>query len=209
MIKLNIEKRDATISNEKLREMGKIPAVFYGPKEESTPITLDSIEFMKVYNEAGTSSIITLHIGDEDHDALIHDVQFHAVSSKPLHVDFYVIEKGKKLTLYIPIEFIGEAPAEKLGGILVKVLHEVEIEAMPRNLPQHLDVDISVLVDNESIIHAKDIILPEGVELQTDPEETIILVQAPKEEEAEEVVFDPEAVKVEEKGKKEEDKEEK
>lgn len=209
MIKLNIEKRDATISNEKLREMGKIPAVFYGPKEDSTPISVDSIEFMKVYNEAGTSSIITLHMGDEDNDALIHDVQFHAVSSKPLHVDFYVIERGKKLTLHVPIEFIGEAPAEKLGGILVKVLHEVEIEAMPRNLPPHLDVDISVLVDNESIIHAKDIVLPEGVELQTDPEETIILVQAPKEEEAEEVVFDPEAVKVEEKGKKEEDKEEK
>lgn len=202
---IKAEIREGKNTNESLRERGFIPAVFYGPKQESTSIKINEKDFLKTYKEAGESSIITLNDGKEDHDVLIHDVQFHAVSGRPLHVDFYVIEKGKKVEVAVPIEFEGTSPAEKtLGGILVKVMHEIEISAMPKYLPQHLVVNVESLVDFNSQIKASDIKLPEGVELNIeDPETVIALVQEPKEEKEEEE-FNPDAIKVEEKGKKEE-----
>lgn len=205
MITLNIKKRDTGTSPEDVRKAGDIPAVFYGPKEESTSIAVNAVEFEKVYAEAGESTIITLKGDAEDHDALVHDVQVDPVKGTILHVDLYVIERGKKLTLHVPVEFEGTAPAEKtLGGVLVKVMHEIEIEAMPRHLPQHLTADLSVLVDFDTVLHAKDLALPEGVELVTEPEEVVALVQEHKEEEESEA-FNPESVQVEEKGKKEEE----
>lgn len=209
MNKLKAEIREGKNTNDILRKEGFIPAVFYGPKQDSTPIKISTSDFLKLYEEAGESSIINLNDGKEDHDVLIHDVQFHAVSGKPVHVDFYVIEKGKKVEVDVPIEFIGESPAEKkLGGILVKVMHEISISAMPKDLPQEIEVDVSSLVDFESQIKVSDIKLPEGVELNTDdPEAVIALIQEPKEEEEEEEEFDPDAIEVEEKGKKDDDSE--
>lgn len=205
MTKIKVELREGKNTNDILRREGKIPAVFYGPKQKSTPIKIDEAIFTKLYEEAGESSIITLNDGKEDHDVLIHDVQFHAVSGKPVHADFYVIEKGKKVEVDVPIEYVGVSPAEKnLGGVLVKVMHEIAISAMPKDLPQNLEVSVESLVDFDSQIKASDIKLPEGVELnEEDPDTVIALVQEPKEEvEEEPEEFDPEAVEVEEKGKK-------
>ena len=104
----------------------------------------------------------------------------------------------------VPLEFIGAAPAEKeLGGTFITVLHELEIEAMPRDLPHNLTADISGLTDFNTQLHAKDITLPEGVELMTDSDEVIALVEEAKEEVIEEEVTAPdmEAIEVEQKGK--------
>jgi len=205
---IKAEIREGSNTNDNLREGGVIPAVFYGPKQEATSIKINEKDFLKLYKEVGESTIIALNDGKEDHDVLIHDVQFHAVTGRPVHADFYVIEKGKKVEVAVALEFEGTSPAEKtLGGIIVKVAHEIEISAMPKDLPQQIIVDISSLVDFDSQIKVSDIKLPEGVELNTeDPEAVIALVQEPKEEEEEESEeFDPEAVEVEEKGKKEED----
>ena len=205
---IKAEIREGSNTNDNLREGGVIPAVFYGPKQEATSIKINEKDFLKLYKEVGESTIITLNDGKEDYDVLVHDVQFHAVSGRPLHVDFYAIEKGKKVEVDVPLEYEGVSPAEKtLGGILVKVTHEIAISAMPKDLPQQIIVDISSLVDFDSQIKASDLKLPAGVELNLEDEETVlILVQEPKEEEEEESEeFDPEAVEVEEKGKKEED----
>lgn len=206
MIDLKIESREATEKNVQLRKNGYLPAVFYGAKEKSTPIKLKSGDFISVYDIVGESSIINLKLDSENHEALIHDVQFDAISGQPIHADFYVIEKGKKIEVAVPINFIGDSPAEKnLGGILVKVIHELDIKALPKDLPQHIDVDISSLVDFDSQIKTSNIKLPEGVELNIDPNEVVALVQEPKEESEEAPVeFDPNAIEVEEKGKKEE-----
>ena len=107
---LNVEKREKN-GIKTLREGGKIPAVFYGRKEESTPISVLEKDFQKVWGEAGESTIISLHGASRDIDAIIHDVQIHPVTDRPLHIDFYVIEKDRKLTVDVPLEFIGEAPA--------------------------------------------------------------------------------------------------
>jgi large subunit ribosomal protein L25 len=205
MIELKAEIREKAGNNEEMRNSGFIPAVFYGAKEESTAIKISEGEFLSVYREAGESTIINLNDGKNEHEALIHDVQFDAVSGRPIHADFYVIEKGKKLTVTVQINFVGTAPAEKnLGGVLVKVSHEVEIEALPKDLPSELEADVSTLENFDSQLKASDIKFPEGVELVGDPNETIALVQEPKEEEIEEVEEpDLDSIEVEEKGKKE------
>lgn len=209
MIKMKVEIREGKNTNETLRKMGFIPAVFYGPKQKSTPIKIEKAKFMKIYEGAGESTIINLNDGKDEHDVLIHDVQFHAVSGEPIHVDFYVIEKGKKVEIDVPIEFFGEAPAEKkLGGILVKSMHELSISAMPKDLPQKISVDISSLENFDSQIKVTDIKLPEGVNLnEEDLNAVVILVKEPKEEVVEEtpVAFDPNAIEVEAKGKKPEE----
>lgn len=190
-----------------LRKLGIVPAVIYGPKQEAISIKMDSAEFEKVYNEAGESTIVDLKIGEESHDVLIHAIDRDPVRDTVEHVDFYAIERGQKLTVSVELIFDGIAPAEKKGGVLIKVMHEIEVEAMPRNLPGELHVDISGLDDFHKQIHAKDIVLPEGVEITADPEDVVALVQAPKEEELDEPIQAPDMDSIEVAGKKKEDDE--
>ncbi len=206
MITLEITKRDISSSLEKLRADGFIPAVFYGRKEASTPITVNEVSFLKVWKEAGESSVVSLSDGKEKHDALIHDVSTDPVSGKVVHVDFYIIEKGKKVEVNIPINFTGVSYAQKdLGGSLVKVMHEIAVEAEASNLPHEIEVDISSLVDFEAKIFVKDIKLPAGVSFVADPEEIVALVSPAKEEVEEAPAVDISEIGLsEEKGKKEE-----
>ncbi len=202
MLTVSIAKRDIKAKLADLRNNGTIPAVFYGHKEASTPISIKQGEFMKVWKEAGESSIIELKGDGENHEALIHDIDFDPVTGVIRHVDFYVIEKGKKLEIAVPLEFVGIAPAVKdLGGILVKVLHEVEIEALPKDLPKELTVDISSLATFESKIIAKDIVLPAGVTLVTKEDEVIASVAEAKDEPVESAPVDLSSIEVEKKGK--------
>lgn len=209
MTSLDITLRDGSVSAEALRAAGKVPAVFYGPKDEATSISFDKLVFDKVFKEAGESTVITLKGVGEDRDTLIHDIDFHPVTGMPVHVDFYVMEKGKKVRTHVPLEFVGEeeAPAIKsLGGTLVKSVHELEIEAMPKDLPHGIEIDVSVLDTFDKHISIKDIKLPAGVELVgQDPEETVVSVAEPREEVIDEPVqaIDMDAIEVEEKGKKE------
>ena len=202
---LNVEKRGKN-GLEGLRSGGFIPAVFYGRKEESTPISISLKEFNNIWKDAGESSVISLHGKDKDVDALIHDVQIDSVTDKPVHVDFYVIEKDRKITVPVQIEFVGESPAEKAGLVLVKVLHEIEVESLPANLPQHIEVDLSVLVDAESQVLIKDLILPNGVVATAEPEEVVTSVSEARQEELEEPTEAPDmsSIEVEKKGKTEE-----
>lgn len=205
MLKLDIKKREGNVK--KVRKGGLIPAVFYGPKEPSTSIEVNASEFNKVLKKAGESSIVTLTGMGDEHDTLIHEVKRDPITSEVTHVDFYVIEKGKKVRVHTPINFIGEAPAVKtLGGILTKVMHEVEIEALPKDLAHSIDVDISSLVDFDAQIKAGDITLPAGVALIAEPEEVIALVSKPKEEVEEAAPVDIANIELSvEKGKKEEE----
>lgn len=207
MITLQVKNRDTKANLFTLRKEGSIPAVFYGPKEKSTPIAVLGKDFEKAFKEAGESTIVVLKGDFGEHEALVHDLDRDPVTDKVRHVDFYVVEKGKKIKVGVPIEFIGVSPAVKeLGGVLVKVIHEVEIEALPKDLPHSLEADISALVDFESQILASDIKLPSGVELVTKADEVIALTSMPKEEKEEIVApIDLSAIEVEKKGKTEEE----
>ena len=187
MTELNVVKRDEKTKVSALREEGKIPAVFYGPKEDSTPIILDAREFVQVWNQAGGSSIVDLRGVGEDKEILIHDVTWHPVKGTPTHVDLYCIERGKKLNVSVPLEFVGEAPAEKEGGIVVKVMHELEIEVKPRDIPQKIEVDLTLLSGLDSSITIADLNLPESIEpVQEKTEAVASVTQAQTEPEEEE-----------------------
>jgi large subunit ribosomal protein L25 len=203
MLTLKADIRDTKVKPMAIRALGQIPAVFYGKKEASTPISIKKTDFLKVWKEAGESSVVTLDTPDGSKESLIHDVELDPVSGAPRHADFYVFEKGHKVEVALPVEFIGVSPAVKdLGGILVKVLHEMKIEAMPKDLPQKLEVDISSLAQFGDQILAEAIPMPHGVELKEKPEEVVATVSAPREEKEEEVApVDLSSIEVEKKGK--------
>ena len=202
MLTLNVEKRDMKASLSSIREAGKMPAVFYGKKEESTPIMLPYAIFEKTLRDAGESTIIHLVGEDIDVDVLIHEVDYNPVTDKPRHADFYAIEKGKKIEIKVPVEFIGVSPAVKdLGAVLVKVMHEIEIEALPKDLPHNIEVDLSLLVKFDDVIEVKDIKAPAGVEIKSGSEEVVASVYEPKEEVVEAAPVDLSAIEVSKKGK--------
>lgn len=182
MVSLSIAERKAG-KPESLRKKGVLPAVLYGPKEPSTPISLQTPEFEKVFRAAGESAVITLRGVGEDKEALITDVDFHPVTGVPRHVDFYVIEKGKKVHVKVPLEFVGSSAAVKdLGGILVKVIHEIEIEVFPRDLPHSIPVDIGKLGTFEDKLLVKDLLIPPSAEVKIPMDEVVAMVTEAKEE---------------------------
>lgn len=187
-------------------EAGQIPAVVYGPKQEAISLAVDKKVFEKTLEEAGESSIIKLEGLDEELEVLVHDVSFSPIKGGVEHVDFYAIERGKELTTNVPLEFIGEAPAAKEGGVLNKSLHEVEVTCRPSALPRHIEVDISSLATFEDVIRVKDLNLPEGVKIENEEDETVALVVEVEEEPEEPVeAVDMSSIEVEHKGKEEEE----
>ncbi len=202
MITLTATKRDLKEDVGALRKSGKIPAVFYGPKEKSTPITVLTKDFIKAFKKAGESSVIVLKEGNDEHETLIYDVDVHPITGAPRHADFYVIEKGKKVKVHVPLVYEGVSPAVKdLAGILVKVLRELEIEAAPKDLPHEVKVDISSLVELSSVIMAKDIKLPANITLIAQPDEIVASIAVAKEEVEEVKPIDMSTIEVEKKGK--------
>lgn len=208
MITINAEARDVKVNPKMIRKQGKIPAVFYGAGQETTSISVGRAEFTKALKDAGESSIISLKTPKGALDALIHDVALDPVMGDPIHVDFYITSKDHKLEVDVPIEYIGIAPAEKLGGVVVKVMHEMRIESLPATLPHLITVDLAVLTELNSHLLVKDLVLPAGVKALVPATEVIALVSQPQVEKEPEVAPDLSSIEVEKKGKKEEEGEE-
>lgn len=207
MISLETKPREIGASLYKMRDEGFMPAVFYGKKEKSTPVTVRMADFLKVWKQAGESTIVVLKGPNGDVESLIQEVDLDPITEMPRHADFYVFEKGHKIKIDVPLEFVGVSAAVKdLGCTLIKVLHKVEIEAVPKDLPHKIEVDISSLATADSQILAGSLVMPEGVTLIEDAGEVVALVVVPKEE-VEEVAapVDLSAIEVEKKGKKEEE----
>jgi large subunit ribosomal protein L25 len=208
MFSIKAKKRDGAVKIKSLRKAGEIPAVFYGAGELSTSIAISKSEFKKAWRGAGESSTVKVDLGDKKVDVLIHEVQVDPVSDEPIHVDFLVIDMTKKIKVGVPLDFIGTALAVKSGiGNLVKVLHEIEIEALPADLPHNLIVDVSTLETLESQIYVSDIKLPAGVAAITKGTGVVASIVAQVEEKEEVAApVDLSAIEVsEKKGKKEEE----
>ena len=202
---LTATKRSKTMKLADIRKNGNIPAVVYGARVENTSISVPSLAFEKVWQSAGESSTIMLELDKKKLDVLIHEVQVDPVKSFPVHIDFLAVDINKPIKVDIILEFSGVAPAEKNGlGVLVKVLHEVEIEALPKDIPHSLIVDLLKLETLEDRIKVKDIALPDGVKVQTSGDEVVALVTQVQEEK-EEAPVDLSAIEVEKKGKQEEE----
>lgn len=206
MLTLSVEKRDKTVATlSSVRLAGLIPAVVYGAHQVSTPISIDAKTFAKVLHEAGEATIVSLTGIGAAIPTLIHDVAYDPLTSHPRHVDFYAVTKGEKVEVAIPLSYVGESAAVEAGANLVKVLHEIEVKADPMNLPHTIEVDLSVLKVVNDQIHARDLVLPAGVELMSEPEDVVALVQEVVEEKEEVVPADIDSIAVEKKGKEDAD----
>jgi large subunit ribosomal protein L25 len=203
---ITLEAKQRTGSPEALRTQDLIPAVYYGAGSDAVSIAVPAKEFTKVLKEAGETTAVILTIGGEKISTLIHDMQRDHVTGAVTHVDFLIIDMKKEIEVSVPLEFSGVAEVEKNGlGNVVKSLHEVEVRALPNDLPHTLEVDITGLATLDDQIHAKDIALPKGVTLVTDGEEVVAAVAAFVEEVEEAAPVDLSAIEVEKKGKTEDE----
>lgn len=167
-----------------LRQTGVLPAVVYGEAVPAQPISVPYKEFEKVYKAAGESTLVRLDVAGLSRNVLIHDIAFDPITGKTLHADFLAVRMDKALRARVPLEFIGEAPAVKNeGGILVKVAHELEVEALPEDLPHSLPVDVVSLTTFGSRILLQDISAPRGVRILGPLDEVIAVVNAPRSDE--------------------------
>lgn len=191
-----------------LRRKGLLPAVIYGPKIKPISLALDAKEFEKAYQEAGESSLIKLELPElkKEYLVLIHEVQRDPLTDKFIHVDFYQAPLGEEIEAKVPLVFEGEAPAVKeLGGTLIKNISELEVKALPQNLPKEIKINVESLTTFEDTTSIKDLKVPSGVKILKDLDEIVAQVTPP--EKVEEELEKPIEEKVEEVEKVEEEKE--
>jgi large subunit ribosomal protein L25 len=198
----------------KLRQEELLPANIYGKKVKSCAVQLDLKTFLPVYQAVGETGIINLSLKGETkvRPVLIHNVQLDPVTDQPLHADFYQVDLKQKVTADIPIEITGESPAVKeKGGILIQPLTEVEVEALPTELPDKLEVDITGLKEIDEAVTVADLKVPKGVKVLTAVKQILAKVEPPAKEEEEapppeEEIPPEEAVEEEPEEKKAEEK---
>ncbi len=207
MSNIQAKTRDSKENLAAIRTSGMIPAVFYGAGKETTSISVSQKEFEKVFKEAGESSTIGLVVDGKNVDVLIHEVQYDPIKGTPTHVDFLVVDMNKPIQVHVPLEFVGVSPAAKSNlGTLVKVMHELEVKALPKDLPHSISVDLEKLVDLSSQILVSDLKLPAGVTATAHENEVVASIAAQVEEKEEAAApVDLSAIEVEKKGKKEEE----
>jgi large subunit ribosomal protein L25 len=188
-----------------LSGQGILPAVLYGPEIKSMPLQVNSIEFNKLYEKEGESSLITLKVASKEYPVLVHDIKRDPLTSNITHIDFYQPILTEEVEASVPVVFIGESLAVKdLGGTLLKEVQELEVKALPQDLPHQITVDISVLNTFEDEILIKDLVLPPNVKLIKNPQDLVAVVTPPQK--VEEELEKPIEEKVDEVGKSEEKK---
>ncbi len=182
-IKANKRNSDDSVKN--IRNQGKIPAILYGHDINSQPLSLERRDFIRLYRDVGSSSLIDLKVGkDKAKKVLIQEVQFHPVSDEPLHIDFYQVRMKEKIQTSIPLKFTGESPAvEEEGGNLITSKEELEVECLPQNLVDEIKVDISVLESFDDVVRVEDLDISKGIEVLDETDEVVATATPPRSEE--------------------------
>ncbi len=212
-IELKTQKREVLGKKVKsLRREGLVPAVLYGHETESLPLKVEERELDRILAQAGEHRLIALKIGRSRKSQMVltRDVQWDVITRRPIHVDFYAVVMTEKITTEVPLALVGEAPAMIQEGImLLQSLDEVEVECLPGDLPEAIEVDLSGLEEIDQAIYVKDLQVPPVVEILTDAEEIVVKVGWAAAEEVEEVVpVEPKEVEVIARGKEEVESEE-
>ena len=182
-----------------LRREGLIPAELYGHGVPNVHLSVSAKEFAKTYAAAGENTVITLAVGKEKIPVIVNHVERHYLSGKPASIDFYQVRMDEKITARIPIEFIGDSIAVKeKGAIINKSMVEIEVEALPNDLPRQLTADLSLLDGIDKTIYVRDIAAPKGVTFLVEGDTAVATATAPRiEEEVVAPVADVSEVKVE------------
>ncbi len=179
---LTAELRDATGKGaaRKLRAAGRVPAVVYGHHRQPQSLTLDARELGRVLERVSAASVFELALDGTTVRALIREIQRHPVRRTLVHVDFQELVAGERVTVRVPLVFVGTAEGVRnQGGLLEEVTRELEISADPAGIPDHIDVDVTALTIGHPL-HVRDLALPAGVTVLTDAGATVVQVSAPR-----------------------------
>jgi len=182
----------------RLRQAGKVPGVFYGPRSAAMPLAVDGKEFASHVANLEGSHLIRFQSAAADLEqrvALVREVQAHPVTGTLLHIDFYEVDLTQRLQVTVPLHFVGKARGVAEGGILQPVLREIEVECLPTDIPQFIEVDVSAL-DIHDAVHLAELQMPPNVTAVYESNDAVVTVLPPTVEEAKvaEVPVEGEAV---------------
>ena len=180
----------------RLYGQGKLAAVVYGHNTKPTPLTLERLEFQKVFVKSGRTHLVDLVVdGARTEKVLVREIQTHPRRLGPIHVDFYQVNLEEKITVEVPIHLVGESAAVKRGDAdILQPLHSLRVECLPSDIPEAFEVDLTPLEEIESELRISDITLPKGVTVLIDPEELVVKIIKKREMKVEEEVPAAEAV---------------
>jgi large subunit ribosomal protein L25 len=182
-------KRDA----KRLLRNGKIPAILYGPKTTAVALALDKREFSSRVADLEGSHLVRLKSASAalaDKVALVKEMQFHPISGDVIHTDLYEVDLTAKITVHVPLHFVGKAEGVVRGGILQPIVREIEVECLPLDIPAYFDVDVSRLDIGDSV-HIEELTMPEGVTAVAESNLALVAVVPPTVEEAPAAAAEP------------------
>lgn len=169
-----------------LRSEGSIPATIYGKNVKSVSIAVEEQSFSKLYAQTGETGLIELSLGSDLRPVLVHTAQTHPVTGQILHIEFHQVDLKEKVRASVPVELVGEpAAARDKKGVLLTILDEVEVEALPADLPEKIMLDVSALSDVNQELKVSDLKTPSGATFLTDSEQTLVKIGALVSKEAE------------------------
>ena len=176
-------------SRRMLRE-GKLPAIVYGHNTEATPLTLDRLEFQRVFVKSGRTQLIDLVLdGARTEKVLVREIQTHPRRLGPIHVDFYQVNLQEKIEVEVPVHVVGEsAPVKQGDADVLQPIHTIRVECLPSDIPEAFEVDISPLEEIEAELRVSDLKIPSGVTVLDDPEELVVKIVHKRELKVEEEV---------------------
>ena len=181
-VSLNVDVRTESGKKfaKRLRYRGQLPAVVYGENAKSVACSVDYRTLSDLLKAHGRNAIISLSAGDGSQSTIIKDIQYHPVRGEILHVDFHRIDLTRKIVVDVPVQATGSAVGVRIGeGILEQMLHEIEVECLPTDIPDHIAVDVSALEIGDSL-HVSDIVLDgDDLSIVTDSDRTMFAVAAP------------------------------
>lgn len=167
-------------ANRRLRQSGYIPAVIYGAGKENINLQVDEGLFGRLLREGGANRLISLRLDGEDRAVLMQELQQDPVKGTPQHIDFLEVRLDEEVHVMVQVQLVGEAQRAEDGGVISQPLWEVEVSCLPTEIPEVLEIDVSGLVVGDSL-QVKDVGVPPGITLVTDPEETVVSVVTPEE----------------------------
>ena len=183
----------------RLHGQGKLAAIVYGHSAAPTPLTLDRLEFQKVFLKSGRTHLVDLVVdGGKVEKVLVREIQTHPRRLGPIHVDFYQVSLEEKIRVEVPVHLTGESAAVKRGDAdVLQPIHMLEVECLPTDIPAEFEVDITPLEEVESELRISDLTVPKGVTILADPDELVVKIVHKREMKVEEEVAPEAAVTAE------------
>jgi len=179
--KLETERREDSGKGvaRKLRAAGRVPAVFYGHDQEATRLSVDAREMVHVLRSSGGSNVLLdLMVDGKAHLAMPREIQRDHIHNKLIHIDFLAVSRTETITVDVPVIEFGDAAGVKEGGVVEHHLRDLRVECLPQDVPEQLDVDISELNIGD-MIHVRDVVVPAGVTVLTNPDDAVLSVITP------------------------------